>query len=129
MKDGKKVVNKIINEKKSSDRKSIVKKVIKNLTNDDIPPKILRTATRAEDIVVLTSKGTTFRVTAFGEVFFEKVDFAKIDKEFQAFKKREMEAILGEAQKILENNPELAKQAAKETGVLVEGKKNKKAKK
>ena len=65
----------------------------------------------------------------FGEVIFEKVDFAKIDKEFQAFKKREMEAILGEAQKILEKNPELAKQAAKETGVLVEGKKNKKAKK
>lgn len=115
---------------KKTDRKAIVDKVIKKkLTNDDIPPKILRTATRAEDIVVLTTKGTTFRVTSFGEVFFEKVDFAKIDKEFQAYKKKEMEAILGEAQKILEKDPELAKKAAKETGVLVEGKKNKKAKK
>lgn len=109
-------------------RKAIVKKVIKKkLTNDDIPPKILRTATRAEDIVVLTSKGTTFRVTAFGEVFFEKIDFAQIDKEFQAFKKREMDSILAEAARIIDKDPKLAKQVAKETGVVL--KKGKTAKK
>jgi len=102
-------------------KKEFVEKVVSKRAkkNEDIPDKILRTATRPEDIVVLTSKGKTFRVTPTGEVFFEKVDFAKIDKDFQAYKKREMDAIMAEAAKIIENDPKLAKQAAKETGVLL----------
>jgi hypothetical protein len=116
---------KTVEENKADFVEKVVKKRAKK--NEDIPDKILRTATRPEDIVVLTSKGKTFRVTPTGEVFFEKVDFAAIDKQFQAYKKKEMDSILAEAARIIEKDPKLAKQVAKETGVVLKkGKASKK---
>lgn len=100
------------------DRKKVVNDVIKKATRKREKDIIVQTASRAEDIAIMTKKGKTFRVLASGKVIFEKIDFEAIRLEVEAEQKKEMDAVMAQAEKVLKADPELAKKVQAELGIV-----------